>query len=183
MSRISFATASGARPSEVTSAGSTGACASPAARASWARCGDPLGHVDADHLRPGGAEAQPGEQGPVRRRRQDDGIVRRQGRHRLAGGGGAKAARQRIASGFSTAGMNRSSAPMRTPSLVTARRCSLSSAASAPGRGVAGDDPAFVDQQGEQGAHGRRRGGILRGMAGGAQRRRAPLRRRCEASP
>ena len=46
-----------------------------------------------------------------------------------------KAARQRIASGFSTAGMNRSSAPMRTPSLVTARRCSLSSAASAPATG------------------------------------------------
>ena len=94
-----------------------------------------------------------------------------------------KAARQRIASGFSTAGMNRSSAPMRTPSLVTARRCSLSSAAERARHRVARDDAALVDQQREQGAHGGRRGRILRGMAGGAERTEHRLGTGRAASP
>ena len=60
---------------------------------------------------------------------------------------------------------------------MTARRCSLSSAASAPAARSRATIAAFVDQQGEQGADRRRRGRILRGMAGGAEAGRARPRR------
>ena len=132
-SRISRADVSGCRPSEVASAGSTALGAVCAVARFVARCGDPLGHVDADHLRPSGAKAEPREQGAVAGRRQHHARCAAAAPASAAPAAAArKAARQRVASGLSTAGMNRSSAPIVTPSRVTARRCSRSSAASGP---------------------------------------------------
>ena len=166
-SRISFATACGLQAERGRPAPRRPPAARLPARASWAWRASRSTMSTRSICGPSGAEAEPGEQGAARRRRrgQDDAGF---------GGGSAgigspaaaarRAVRQRIASGFSTSGMNRSSAPIRIaepgdrPPLLAVER------GERLGHRLAGDDAAFVDQHRQDRADRRRRRRVLRGQ-------------------
>ena len=125
------------------------------------------------------AKAEPGEQARDRRRGVGSTTLDCGGSAGIgrAGGRGAQARlRQRIASGFSTAGTNRSSAPMRDAEPRQPRaRCSRSSAASGPATVARATIPPSSTSSASSARTAARRRRILRGMAGGAQRRERAL--------
>ena len=111
---------------------------------------------------------------------QHDRAGRRQRRHRRAAAAAARsAARQRIASGFSTAGMNRSSAPIRTPSAAELAALLAVERLERLRDRVARDDPAFVDQHRQHRAQRRRRVGSWPGHAGACGAARASVSTWC----